>query len=291
MVDRAKSDTEKLASTPKPRVREFLGFLPGSGWVWGAAALTVCYLGYAYLLLWPQPVIGPCGPGQVAHFDGCLKPNEIGDLFAGLFAPLAFIWLAVAVLVQAQELQAQREELALTREEMEAQREEMASQRKVWEAQLKETKAQTKALVVEGNERKQSHADRQLDVLLDGIARAVARSSSTLQFQATRPSGSAGAYTKFDFNIAYPSQLRDAGATDDRLLALSMKASQLLDLEQFTDMNHAEPANPPMFELVLTAMNTIEAIRPDITDAANFRLDVIMFATLEKVVRSIAERV
>lgn len=45
--------------------------------------------------------------------------NEIGDALAGMFAPLAFFWLVIAVFVQSSELKAQREELSLTREEME----------------------------------------------------------------------------------------------------------------------------------------------------------------------------
>jgi hypothetical protein len=39
--------------------------------------------------------------------------GEIGDPLAGIFAPLAFLWLVAAVLVQSQELQEQRKELKL----------------------------------------------------------------------------------------------------------------------------------------------------------------------------------
>lgn len=37
----------------------------------------------------------------------CLTLNEFGDFLAGLFAPLAFLWLVVAVFVQKDELRAQ----------------------------------------------------------------------------------------------------------------------------------------------------------------------------------------
>ncbi|MEO1701658.1 MAG: hypothetical protein AAFR71_06345 [Pseudomonadota bacterium] len=47
-----------------------------------------------------------------------MRWNEIGDALAGIFAPLAFFWLVIAVFVQSSELKAQREELSLTREEM-----------------------------------------------------------------------------------------------------------------------------------------------------------------------------
>ena len=52
----------------------------------------------------------------------CATANQIGDFLAGAFAPLAFLWLVATVLVQAQELSAQREELELTRAEMKANR-------------------------------------------------------------------------------------------------------------------------------------------------------------------------
>jgi hypothetical protein len=47
-----------------------------------------------------------------------LKPNDFGDFFAGVFAPLAFIWFGYAVFLQSRELRLQRIELALTRAEL-----------------------------------------------------------------------------------------------------------------------------------------------------------------------------
>ncbi|MGX1496194.1 hypothetical protein ACSSV1_001215 [Labrenzia sp. MBR-25] len=41
--------------------------------------------------------------------------NEVGDFLAGSFAPLAFIWLAFAVVLQSLELSLQRRELELSR--------------------------------------------------------------------------------------------------------------------------------------------------------------------------------
>lgn len=45
-----------------------------------------------------------------------MEPNAFGDMMAGLFAPLAALWLVVAVFLQKDELIAQRKELALQRE-------------------------------------------------------------------------------------------------------------------------------------------------------------------------------
>ncbi|WP_458441653.1 hypothetical protein [Methylorubrum extorquens] len=44
-----------------------------------------------------------------------LRLNEIGDIAAGIFAPLAFLWLFVATQLQRRELSLQRAELAETR--------------------------------------------------------------------------------------------------------------------------------------------------------------------------------
>ena len=48
-------------------------------------------------------------------------PNEVGDTLAGIAGSLAFLWIIVTVLLQSQELAAQRKELRLTRRAMESQ--------------------------------------------------------------------------------------------------------------------------------------------------------------------------
>lgn len=51
-----------------------------------------------------------------------LKPNEVGDTFAGLFGSLAFVWIVVTVLMQGIELREQRYVLTLQKKEMTDQR-------------------------------------------------------------------------------------------------------------------------------------------------------------------------
>src|SRR5262245_28131652 len=51
--------------------------------------------------------------------------GNLGQFVSGLFAPVAFIGLIVAVLLQSKELELQREELKETREVFKLQREEM----------------------------------------------------------------------------------------------------------------------------------------------------------------------
>jgi hypothetical protein len=46
-----------------------------------------------------------------------LDPNAHGDFFAGLFAPIAFLWLVIGYLQQTAELRMQREELEMQRKE------------------------------------------------------------------------------------------------------------------------------------------------------------------------------
>lgn len=71
----------------------------------------------------------------------CMQANTIGDFLAGAFAPLAFLWLVVTVLVQSQELAAQREELELTRSEMAANRGVAEATRLAIEQQAQTAKA------------------------------------------------------------------------------------------------------------------------------------------------------
>ncbi|WP_429813506.1 hypothetical protein [Ensifer sp. B1-9] len=57
-----------------------------------------------------------------------MTANELGDLLAGVFAPAAFILLAVTVVMQAIELRAQRQELEETRDVFSAQNTLIGSQ-------------------------------------------------------------------------------------------------------------------------------------------------------------------
>src|SRR5690348_17033838 len=48
------------------------------------------------------------------HAD--LKANELADIFAGVFAPVAFGWFVTATLLQRDELELQRRELKITQQ-------------------------------------------------------------------------------------------------------------------------------------------------------------------------------
>ncbi|TIX89603.1 hypothetical protein [Rhizobium sp. P44RR-XXIV] len=84
----------------------------------GAIALTVIWLlGALYLGFHPSSLAKP--PEKI---------NEWGDFAAGVSAPIAFLWLVLAVILQSTELKEQRREIALTRREYEHNREVMTAQ-------------------------------------------------------------------------------------------------------------------------------------------------------------------
>lgn len=64
-----------------------------------------------------------------------LTLNEIGDFLAGAFAPLAFFWMVITILMQGKELKLQREELELQRMELAKTSEQMARQGDLMEGQ------------------------------------------------------------------------------------------------------------------------------------------------------------
>lgn len=87
------------------------------------AAASAAWLLIAFILGWTAE-----SPDDCSGTFSCLSANEWGDYLAGVFAPLAFLWLIAAVVLQSRELAAQREELNLTRQEMKDQRKVMKEQ-------------------------------------------------------------------------------------------------------------------------------------------------------------------
>lgn len=83
-----------------------------------------------------------------------LKPNEMGDLAAGVAAPLAFLWLVRGYMLQSRELELQRQELALQRYELKQlvaaqnrQAEEVGAQRELLERQEARREANERPLL------------------------------------------------------------------------------------------------------------------------------------------------
>ncbi len=105
--------------------------------VWWAAHFTAFYVGGAILIMG-------------ARFDDliALKLNEIGDLSAGVFGPVAFLWLVLGYIQQGRELKISSEAL-----QMQA-------------AELKESVKQQTALV-EAQQENLRHYERSLEPLLE----------------------------------------------------------------------------------------------------------------------------
>lgn len=113
----------------------------------------VVYLGF---------MLGTDGkPRYVEFLNG--QPNTIGDTLAGIFAPLAFIWIVVTVFLQSHELREQRKELSFSREELKLAREAQ-------EAQLQVMQKQADIFADEKRRRDQAVAHHYVESLLTFLA-------------------------------------------------------------------------------------------------------------------------
>lgn len=92
-------------------------------WVTICAILTVVYFTLIYLgITHLETLATTLGmSADVGKFVSDKYLNLIGDTLAGIFSPLALIWLVAAVLIQSQELKLQRQEIADNRAVMQDQ--------------------------------------------------------------------------------------------------------------------------------------------------------------------------
>lgn len=90
------------------------------GWV-GTGLMLVVFVVVMVTSSCDSTLIGETCETRWSQFANS-SPNEVGDAMAGWAGSLAFLWIVVTVLMQREELQAQREELALTRGVAEEQR-------------------------------------------------------------------------------------------------------------------------------------------------------------------------
>ncbi|WP_322883030.1 hypothetical protein U8C37_03190 [Sinorhizobium medicae] len=102
----------------------------------GAAVLTMAFTlsgAWLWAAVWlisrsSRCSVPPSGADWLSTFVLCRDPNEIGDTLAGVFAPLAFILLGAAVVIQSRELRAQQHEMAESRKVFKEQRDLMEAQ-------------------------------------------------------------------------------------------------------------------------------------------------------------------
>jgi hypothetical protein len=81
-----------------------------------------------------------------------MKPNEWGDFFAGVFAPLAFLWLVLGYLQQGEELRLSTEALRLQAEEL---KNSVEQQRELVEVTRQQVEGEREALAYERRQREE----------------------------------------------------------------------------------------------------------------------------------------
>lgn len=81
-----------------------------------------------------------------------MKPNEWGDFFAGVFAPLAFLWLVLGYLQQGEELRLSTEALRLQAEEL---KNSVEQQRELVEVTRQQVESEREALAYERRQREE----------------------------------------------------------------------------------------------------------------------------------------
>lgn len=147
-------------------------------------SLTALYLLILGGLIWR---IAPCKNVVVSQWAflrpidlylQCRDINELGDALAGAFAPLAFLWLVGAVIIQSLELKEQGRELEATREVMREQARESRGTRKHIEQQ---TEFQRKS----EKRRDQEQLDEEFDEGLASILNILSRTNDRPTFTFT----------------------------------------------------------------------------------------------------------
>jgi hypothetical protein len=134
-------------------------------WIW-ASSLSVVYILFLCFLAYESKTISPRDGLGFFGFEG-LSLGELGDFFSGAFAPLAFFWLVIAVVIQSKELKEQREELGLTRE--------------IMESQLKESKATVKLIKQQTKVTNFEHEQRVNQLNFDTFLSTLEEFKSTVQ--------------------------------------------------------------------------------------------------------------
>lgn len=86
-----------------------------------------------------------------------LKPNEWGDFFAGMFAPLAFLWLVLGYLQQGEELRLSSDALKLQAEEL---KNSVEQQRELVEVTRQQVEGEREALAYERHQREEEARPR-----------------------------------------------------------------------------------------------------------------------------------
>lgn len=128
-----------------------------AGMLFTLAWLTL--MGTLVILRWPE--------------TGSLKLNELGDFFAGFFAPIAFLWLVLGFLQQGKELQLSTKALELQAEELHR---SVEQQRQLVEVTRLQVESEMEALSLERKSRQEAARPR---FVVGGVGAQFSGTSST----------------------------------------------------------------------------------------------------------------
>lgn len=182
---------------------------------------------------------------------GELPLNTQGDTLAGFFAPLAFLWLFIATMIQSQELAAQRKEIEDNRAVMQEQSDAAKDQARFLEAQTDAMKQQTQLLVEQVNiaqlsaERTHKVAlfEKRIEIYNDvvnfarmdlGRGQFTPAHATTLQLLATR--------AEFVFGVDVVEWLENLHFKVDFIVIESARWQELAGYDEYGNFRtHAEP--------------------------------------------------
>jgi hypothetical protein len=206
-------------------VELLVGLITSGLWI---AALVAIYVRTG----WPEP--------------WRLKPNEFGDFLAGTFAPLAFLWLVLAVFLQKRELQLQREELMQSTEALILQASETR-------ALLEESKQSVNVARAALEGQQKDKLEDRLNSQLDLVAQRIILVSD----------GCAATYHNVQYYVfGRRSGLEEAESKGgaDRVLAMSLEKSIVFNgvIQEYPDAEVVKPTIVIQFlQDVVVALNRI----------------------------------
>lgn len=147
-----------------------------SGWpaaLWVGVTLSIVWL--VVLIVYAASSTAPTPEAEaITRWQAFWRspPNSFGDALAGISAPLAFLWLVVATLLQSNELGLQRAELTATRQALLQQADQL---RKSADQLNVQSELMSKSVVLEASAQKLGELDRRLRNL--GVKLHVVRSA------------------------------------------------------------------------------------------------------------------
>lgn len=174
-------------------------------------------------------------------------PNAVGDFLAGWCAPLAFLWLTVAVFLQKEELAAQRHELEMTRKALLLQADEL---KRSVEQQGIIAEVQTRAQVQRGRQEIDQELEEKINLLAFNL-RHWAKECS-VRFGAEQ--------NPIHYLFADPRALQTIGADDLRAFFLHVKGTVRASEKQLAPTDIRVFAKSSVFKRVSEIQSDVQGL-------------------------------